>query len=216
MQDIFEQVDEQLEADRMHTWWVANRRWVITGFIFFFASLFAYVGWQDYRTKQNHVASDYFLVVQDLYAKGDVAGAERQLHLLLQNQSGHAYGLFGRFLQAKALAAVGKTEAALQQLEEVIKGSNLRLLRDLALLNAAYLTASESDKAEGYLQRMESQSPYQGHALELRGVLATQRGDLQAAAARYREARAASTEGGSLRARLESRLERMGGGEEKR
>ncbi|MBF0096695.1 MAG: tetratricopeptide repeat protein [Magnetococcales bacterium] len=216
MQDIFEQVDEQLEADRVQKWWVANRRWVIAGFVSFFAALFAYVGWQDYRTRQNQAASDYFLVVQDLYAKGDVEGAERQLQLLLQHHSGHAYGLFGHLLQAKALATAGKAEAALQQLEVVIKAADLALLRDLALLNAAYLTASESGKAEGYLQRMESQSPYRGHALELRGVLAAQRGDLQAAAAHYREARAASTEGGSLRARLESRLERMGSGEEKK
>ncbi|WP_130470445.1 YfgM family protein [Candidatus Magnetaquicoccus inordinatus] len=214
MQDIFEQVDEQLEADRLQKWWLANRNVVITGFVVFFASLFAYVGWQDYRLRQSQAASEYFLVVQDLYTKGDHAGAEKQLQALLQNHSGHAYSQFGRVLQAKSLAATGKREEALQQLEEVAKGADLNLLRDLALLNAAYLTAGESGKAEGYVQRMDGQSPYRAHALELRGLLAAQRGDKQAAVAHYREARGLSTEG-SLRARLESRLERMGGEESK-
>ncbi|MBF0184452.1 MAG: tetratricopeptide repeat protein [Magnetococcales bacterium] len=214
MQDIFEQVDEQLEADRVHKWWLANRQAVIAGFVFFFAALFAYVGWQEYRVKQSQAASEYFLVVQDLYGKGDQAGAEKQLQQLLQAHSGHAYSQFGLFLQAKALASSGKTAEALAQLERVVKESELPLLRDLALLNAAYLSAGEASKAEGYLSRMGGQSPFRAQALELRGVMAAQQGDAAAAAARYREARALAVEG-SLRARLESRLERMGG-EEKR
>jgi predicted negative regulator of RcsB-dependent stress response len=214
MQDIFEQVDEQLEADRVQKFWEENRKWLIAGLLLFFLFLFAYVGWKEYQTRQNQAASEQFMLVRDLFGKPEIEAGKRQLQAIVQSHPGHGYALFGRFLQAKALADAGNREGALEQLLLLVQESDSVLLADLALLNAAYLTAEEAGRAEPFLARMAARSPYRAHALELQGLLAAQRGDQQAAIARYREARTLAVEG-TLRARLESRLERVGS-EEKR
>ncbi len=214
MQDIFEQVDEQLEMDRVQKWWEANRKWLIAGLVFFFILLFAYVGWRDYQLRQDHAASEQFMVFQDALGKSEAASAQKGFDALLNGHPGHGYAQFGRFLEARALAAQGNREGALAQLALLVKESGSSLLVDLALLNAAYLTVGEASQAESFLARMNDHSPYRAHALELQGLLAAQRGDPQAALERYREAHALAPEG-SLRSRLESRLERLGGEEKK-
>lgn len=214
MQDIFEQVDEQLEADRVQKFWEANRSRLIGGLVLFFGMLFAYVGWQEYQLRQSQAASQQFMLAEELFNKQDTANGQKALQTLLQSHSGHGYALFGRFLQARLLADAGNREGALEQLALLVKESSLPLLADLALLNAAYLTADQAEQAEPFLARIDAHSPYRAHALELQGLLAAQRGDQQTAITRYREARAMALEG-TLRSRLESRLERMGSEEKK-
>ncbi|MEO5364360.1 MAG: tetratricopeptide repeat protein [Magnetococcus sp. DMHC-8] len=214
MQDIFEQVDEHLEAERLQKWWEANRQRLLAGLVLFFLLLFAYVGWREYRVRQDHAASEQFMMLQDQFSRQDLDRGHRSFQALQQDHSEHGYALFGRFLQARELAVAGNRDGALAQLALLVKESGSTLLTDLALLNAAYLTAGEEGRAEPFLTRMDPRSPYRAHALELQGLLAAQRGDQQTAATRYREARAAAVDG-SLRSRLESRLERMEGEEKK-
>ncbi|MEO5339031.1 MAG: tetratricopeptide repeat protein [Magnetococcus sp. MYC-9] len=214
MQDIFEQVDEQLEAERLQKFWQANRVWLLTGVVLFFVLLLAYVGWRDHQARQDQAASEQFEALQTLFDKKESDAGRKQLQVLLDRHPGHGYALFGRFLQAKALADAGQRDAALEQLTLLVQESSVPLLADLALLNAAYLTAAEAGRAEPFLARIAPTSPYRAHALELQGLLAAQRGDAQAALNLYREARTVAPEG-TLRSRLESRLERMGGEEKK-
>ncbi|MBF0461179.1 MAG: tetratricopeptide repeat protein [Magnetococcales bacterium] len=214
MQDIFEQVDEQLELDRVQEWWKANRKWLISGLVLFFLLLFAYVGWRDYQARQNQAASEQFVAVQELLTQKEADPAQKALQALQQAHPGHGYAQFGRFLQARLLAEAGNRAAALEQLELLVKESQSALLSDLALLNAAYLTVDEARRAETFLARIDPHSPYRAHVLELQGLLAAQQGDQTTALARYREARGLAPDG-SLRSRLESRLERMGEEEKK-
>ena len=214
MQDIFEQVDEQLDADRVQKFWENNRKWVIGGLTLFFLMLFAYVGWRDYQVQRSQAASEQFSLGWDLFDKKDSANSQKQIEALLEKYSGHGYALFGRFLLAKSLAAEGKTTAAVAQLEQLAKEADLPVLADLALLRAAYLTSGNAGQSEAFLARIDAYSPYRAHALELQGLLAAQQGDGSSALARYREARAL-TPAGSLRSRLETRLERLAGEETK-
>ena len=214
MQDIFEHVDEQLDAERVHKFWQQNRKWVIGGLILLFVSLFVYVQWRDYRVQQSQAASDQFVMAQDLFDKEDRENGQKQLQKLLKEYSGHGYALFGRFLQAKSLVAEGKTAAAVEQLQQLVKEADTPLLVDLALLNAAYLTSGDGKRSVAFLTRIKDDSPYRAHALELQGLLAAQSGDDKNALASYQEARALAPEG-TLRRRLESRLERLAGEEKK-
>ncbi|MBF0162744.1 MAG: tetratricopeptide repeat protein [Magnetococcales bacterium] len=210
MQDIFEQVDEQLEAERLHKYWQANRNRLLAALLLFFMLLFAYVGWQEYQARQDSAAAELFMRLQDRLNKQENEAAQKELQTLLGSHAGHSYAQFGRLLQARLLATAGNRSGALEQLTLLIQESHTPLLQDLALLNAAYLTAEKPEQAEPFLQRISSHSPYRAHALELQGLLAAQRGDSAAALAHYRDARAVAGEG-SLRNRLESRLEQMGG-----
>lgn len=213
MEDIFEQVDEQLDTERVQKLWEKNRKWIVGGLILLFFVLFVYVGWQDYQVSRSQSASQQFMAAQELLDQKDIERGQAQLHVLLDEYSGHGYALFGRFLQAKSLADSGKREAAVAQLDQLAKEAPSPL-RGLALLNAAYLTSGDAERCGGFLARMDKNAPYQAHALELQGILATQKGDGQRALTLYRQAHALTTEG-TLRGRLENRLERLGGEEKK-
>ena len=214
MQDIFEQVDEQFDADRVQKFWDKNRRWVVAGLVLFFLALFAYVGWRDYQVEKSQSAAEQFTLAWELFDQKERVDSQKQLRTLVEKYSGHGYALFGRFLLAKSLAGEGKTEAAVAQLELLAKEADLPTLVDLALLSAANLTSGDVGRSEAFLARIDKYSPYQGHALELQGLLATQRGDDKSALNHYRKARTLTPEG-TLRTRLESRIERLAGGENK-
>lgn len=209
MSDIFEQIDEQMEADRVQKFWEENRKWIIGGLILFFLGLFAYVGWRDYRERQDQSASDIFMVAPPLLKKGDLQAGQKQLDLLLKEYPNHGYALMARLLDARALAEKGKTEAAVQQLDRVANEAGSSPMQGLALLNAAYLTAKDTKKSESFLKRIGPNSAYYAHALELMGLLAAASGDEKTALAHYQEAKKANPDP-SLEGRLGQRLERLG------
>lgn len=208
MQDIFEQVDEQLDAERVQQFWEKNGKWVIGALILLFVSLFVYVQWQDYRVQQSQAASEQFMSARDSFDKKDHQNGQKQVQTLLETYTGHGYAHLGRFLQAKSLAETGKTELAVQQLEPLIQEGGSSPLVDLARLNLAYLTSGDAKRSQAFLARIPTESPYKAHALELQGLLDAQKGDNKSALARYQAARALTSEG-SLRRRLEDRIERL-------
>ena len=209
MQDIFEQVDEQLDADNVQKFWAKNRKWVIGSLVVLFVGLFAYVGWRDYRAQQSQDAAEHFALARELLDEKNHGKSQQKLHDLQKEYGGHGYALFGRFLLAKSLVDDGKVDAALLQYEQVAREAAFPTLVDLALLSAAYLTANDVGRAEGFLARMGKYSPYQAHALELKGLLAVQGGNQQGALVHYQAARALTPAGGTLRSRLDDRLERF-------
>ena len=208
MQDIFEQVDEQLDAERVQKFWEKNGKWVIAVLILFFLGMIAYVQWREYRIQQSQSASEQFMVARDFFDKQDHSNGQKQLQMLLDTYSGHGYAHLGRFLQARSLVETGKTKQAVQQMELLIQEAGSSPLAELALLNLAYLTAGDAQRAQTVLTRIPTESPYKAHALELQGLLDAQKGENKSAVARYQAARALTSDA-SLRRRLEDRLARL-------
>ncbi|MEO5377349.1 MAG: tetratricopeptide repeat protein [Magnetococcus sp. DMHC-6] len=212
VEDIFAQVDEQLEADRVQKYWEKNQKWIVLTFVLFFIALFAYVGWQEYRQRQDRAASDIFLSSLESFNADKPDLAKEKLSKLMENFSDHGYATLGELLQARLLAQGGDVEGAIGHLESLATRSDLSgLLRDLALLNAAYLTAKDRARAVSFLARIDPNSPYQPHALELQGLLASQAGEMKVALDTYRKAIGLNP-AASLRKRLELRIEKMGEG----
>ena len=210
MQDLFEQVDEQLDAERVQRFWEKNHIRVIGGVVLLFVGLFIYVGWRDYRLQQDHAASEQFARASAWLDKKETDPAHAELTKLLETHAGHGYAMLSHFLLAKSLASAGKIAEAVTHLDRLAQEADLAILADLALLNAAYLTADEIPRAQTFLARMTASSPYQAHALELKGLFAAQQGRQAHAITHYRKARELAPEG-TLRRRLENRLERLAG-----
>ena len=209
MEDIFEQVDEQLDAERAEKFWRENRKRIIAALVIFFIGLFAYVGWREYRQSQDRAASDLFMAADLLLGQGDVPGGRKALEPLLRDYSDHGYGLLARLLDARTLAESGQTDAAVAQLRMVAREAGSSPLAGVAWMNAAYLTANDPQQARELLKNIGADSPFRALALELLGLMAAKNGDEQAALEHYRQAMALNPEG-SLQMRLKQRLERMG------
>ncbi|MBF0453211.1 MAG: tetratricopeptide repeat protein [Magnetococcales bacterium] len=209
---IFEQVDEQLDADKAQKFWRDNQKWIIGALIVLFASLFAYVSWRDARLKEDRTISDLYIQAQVLEKKGDRAGAEEILQRVMTEHGEHGYALLARLTDAQVLAKAGKRDEAVAHLEVLAAKSSGSPLQGLALLNAAYLTSDNEQQALDFLAKIDEKSSFRPHALELEGLLLAKAGKGQMASARYQQAIQQGADG-ALRQRLNRRLERLAGAE---
>lgn len=208
--DIFEQIDEQVDADKAHKFWLANRKWIIGGLVLLFAGLIAFVSWRDARIKADQKLSDLYIQAGFLDEQGDRVAAAEIYDQLMEKHADHGYGLLSMLVDAQALAKAGDVEAALVRFEKLAAKAAYTPLQGLALLNAAYLTADDAQRSRGFLAKISAQSPFRPHALELDGLLLAQAGDEINSLARYREAIQLGADG-ELRRRLDRRMERMAG-----
>lgn len=210
VEELFRQVDEELEAEKLHKLWLRYRPWLVGGLVLLFTGLFAYVGWQNYRHAQDRSASRLYMAAEAAAGGGQWEQVPDKVAPLMADHAGHGYQRLGRLLLVRSLVAKGEKEQALKELEGMADQSGDDLaIRDLALLNAAYLTATEPARARGYLGRIQAASAYRPLATELLGLLAAQEGDRAAALAFYQEGLKVRP-GGALEERLRRRVESLG------
>ncbi|MEO5345145.1 MAG: tetratricopeptide repeat protein [Magnetococcus sp. YQC-9] len=209
IQGIFEEVDEQLEAENAAKMWQKYQNWIIGGLVLLFAGLFAFVGWNDYQKKRDQEVSQRYLTALDALSSADDAVGRKGLTEVAATYGDHGYALLARFAEARALAREGKTDAAALMLEEVAAMAKPPL-KNLAIMQAAFVISDDPKRALRRLENIPRDSVFKPHALELAGVLTAGQGDRAAALALYKDALSLKPEGG-LRKRLERRIQRMGG-----
>ncbi len=206
---IFEEIDEQLEAENVARLWIKYRQWIIGGLILLFAGLFAYVGWGEYRAKQDQEVAKRYLEAMETLDEGDAITGRKALAAVMTKYGDHGYGLLARFIEAHALVQEGKNEAAALLLEEIAAIAKPPL-QNLAIINAAFVISDDATRALRRLDHIPMESVFKPHALELAGVLTVRQGDPKAGLALYREALSLKPTGG-LKKRLERRIQRLGG-----
>lgn len=208
--DIFEQVDEQLDADRAQKFWEENRVYIIGALIALFAGLIIYVNWRDGRIEEDQHLSVQFLQAQEYMQVGDWPQAKAALDGLSAQASGHGYGQLAQLSKAQGLAQNGQIEDAVAVLKRLTVDHSGTLMADLALIMAAYLVEKDAQQSRSFLSQIDEKSPYKAHALELQGLLLAREGDEKGALSHYQEALKLPVEG-SLQNRLQERVERMAG-----
>lgn len=207
--DIFEQIDEEMEADKFREYWEKNRAFIIGVLVLFFLGLFGFVGWQNYQEKQAREASNLFLGAQETEAKSGPEAAEKSLEELIQAFGSHGYGVLSRLKRAELLAKEGKTDRALIDLEAVGGDSGAPdILRNMAWMNAAWLASGDPAKSRGYLAKIDKNSPFQASALELEGLFLQKEGKQQQALASFEKGAGLKPQG-PLMERLQRRIERL-------
>ncbi|NGZ05609.1 MAG: tetratricopeptide repeat protein [Magnetococcales bacterium] len=205
VEGIFEEIDEQLEAENAARLWKQYQPWIITSVVALFLGLFAYTGWTEYQKKRDQEVSErYFAALDGADEKTDAG-----LRAVAEGYGAHGYALLARLTTARTLNDAGKTDEAVRILEEVAGQANPPL-KDLALLQAGYVLADDAKRAMTQLEKIGRDSVFKPHALELTGVLTAAGGDQTQALANYKDALSLKPEGG-LRKRLEQRIQRMGG-----
>ncbi|MBF0128286.1 MAG: tetratricopeptide repeat protein [Magnetococcales bacterium] len=209
MDGIFEEIDEQLDAENAAKFWKAHQTWIIGGLVLLFVGLFAYVGWQKHLKERDRVVADRYLSAMEAMTAGDDATGRKGLAEVLVNHGEHGFAQLARFQEARALAREGKGDQAALLLEEVAALANPPL-KNMAIINAAFVIADDDKRALRRLGNIPQDSVFKPHALELAGVLTARQGDGNGALALFREALTLKPEGG-LRKRLERRIQRLGG-----
>ncbi|HAT49695.1 MAG: tetratricopeptide repeat protein [Nitrospirae bacterium] len=210
MDNLFEQIDEELDAERLRKQWEKNRPWIIGGFIVFFLSLFAYVGWDEHRKQQDAAASDLYMAAMKPYEQGTWSEAEKLIQPVLKQYGDHGYGILAQMVEARAMAEMGQTQEASSHMERFADQAKDDSLRDLALYNAALAVVdADGERVKKLLGRISDDSPFRSHALEILGLLAQKENDVKNAAIFYKKSIELGAKG-LLRTRVDRRLERLG------
>lgn len=208
VEGIFDEIDEQLEAENVARLWIKYKNWLIAGVILLFVGLFIYVGWQEYQKKRDNEVGDRYLTAMEALDAGDKETAHQGFNGVKDKYSDHGFAQLARFTEARALAQEGKNDQAALLLEEVAAMTKPPL-KNLAIINSSFVIADDAKRALRRLGNIPQESVFKPHALELAGVLTARQGDPKAALAMYREALTLKPEGG-LRKRLERRIQRLG------
>ncbi|MBF0194658.1 MAG: tetratricopeptide repeat protein [Magnetococcales bacterium] len=208
--NIFEEIDEQMDADKAHKFFKENQTLIIGSLVLLFVGLFAFVAWRDARIKENQSLSDQYIQAQELETKGDRAGAKAIFQAIIKENGDHGYGLLSLLSDAQALAKAGKNDDAIASFEAIAAKTTNSPLQGMALLNAAYLSDNDDARAKGFLAKIDAASSFRPHALELEGLLLARAGDEKEAYKRYQEAIQAGASG-QLEQRLKTRIERLAG-----
>lgn len=210
MDNLFEQVDEELDAERLQKKWEKNRHWIIGGFIIFFLCLFAYVGWEEHRKQQDTAASDLYMAAMKPYGQGTWSEAEKLIQPVLKQFGDHGYGILAQMVEARTMAEMGQTKEAQSLMESFADHSTDASLRDLALYNAALVIVDDDGElAKKLLSRIQDNSPFRSQALEVLGLLAQKENDMKNAAIYYKKSIELGAKG-ALRTRIDRRMERLG------
>jgi hypothetical protein len=166
--DVFEEVDEQLRADRAEVLFRRYLPWIAGGLGVGLAIALAVWGFDSYSQKKTEQASVVYSQGIEILGKGDTAGALKQFGDAAKTSSG-AY----RALSLNQVAGIdldqGKTDLATKAFADAANASHEPILADAARLKSAYAildTASYADVEKLLKPLIDPKRPYSPLARE--------------------------------------------------
>jgi predicted negative regulator of RcsB-dependent stress response len=171
--------EEQVEA--LKRWWKDNGTAIIAGVVIGLGGVFGWQAWGNYRDRTGQEASLAFNQLVSATQQGETESASKQAELLRLEYEGNSYAVFAALIQAKLKLEQGDAPAARSQLEWAMAQADNESLRRLAQLHLARILLSEGD-LDGAAKLAEvATGGFAGEFAQLRGDIAAQRGDKQAA-----------------------------------
>jgi predicted negative regulator of RcsB-dependent stress response len=176
---VYQTEEEQVEA--LKRWWKENGTSIIAGIVIGLGGVFGWQAWGNYQDRVGKEASQAFTQLVNAVDAGDIESASKQAELLRLDYKGSSYAQFAALAQARLKLEQGDSAAARSQLESVISEAKESTVKQLAQLNLARVLLSDGD-VDGAAKLVDiSEGGFAGEFAVLRGDIALQRGDKQAA-----------------------------------
>ncbi|KRT54644.1 YfgM family protein [endosymbiont of Ridgeia piscesae] len=189
--------EEQVEA--LKKWWKENGTSVIAGIVLGFGAVFGWQAWNGYQDRVGEEASVAFSQMIDAITQGQSESALKQAELLRLEYESSAYAVFAALAQASLKMEQGDSAAARSQLEWAMQHAEEPGLKQLARLRLARILLSEGEtEAAASLVKAAPAGGFDSEFAALRGDIARQQGDLQAARQAYQLALAGDVGNGEL------------------
>ncbi|HSH27710.1 MAG TPA: tetratricopeptide repeat protein [Wenzhouxiangella sp.] len=193
--------DEHEQGERVRKWIREYSPAIIIGLILAFGGIFGFRQWQDYRVQQQLTGSDYYQVVSQQVANGDLESAESDYRAMLEAVGGTAYaGLAGMQLAA-AWVDDGRLAPAAEVYRNIIDNRRLKSLWPVATLRLARVLEAQGEQEQA-LTLLEGTAPtgFAASWAETRGDLLFERGRVEEARAAWQDALARrEADGGNSR-----------------
>jgi predicted negative regulator of RcsB-dependent stress response len=171
--------EEQVEA--LKRWWKENGTSIVAGVAIGLGAIFGWQTWGNYQDRVGKEASSAFNQLVNAEQQANVESASKQADLLRQEHESSSYAVFAALIQAKLKLQQDDAAAARSQLEWAMAQAENQSLKQLAQLSLARLLLSEGDLEGAEKQAQETTGGFASDFTQLRGDIAAQRGDKQAA-----------------------------------
>jgi hypothetical protein len=178
LSDIFREIEEDLQRDRLNKLWKKYGNLVIAAAVAIVIGTGGWEGWKAYRLHRNEAFAARYADALKQVQDGKTAEAEASFARLAGDASS-GYAVLARLQEAALLVKAGKPADAIAIYDQLAAGAD-QPYRDLAVLLAVYNGMSQGDPAQ-LAQRLEpltaSGNPWRNSALELQALLAERVGD---------------------------------------
>ncbi|MBW8270829.1 tetratricopeptide repeat protein [Caldovatus aquaticus] len=188
MPDIFDEVEEDLRAERAARLWKRYGSLVIGAALFVVLGVAAWQGWEWHRQRQLAAAATAYLAAErDAGAPGADLRAAAERFAAIAREAPGGYRVLAALRAAALKAETGEREAALALWDGIARDSGVDpLYRDLAtvLLVLHSLDSPAADLArlaERVAPLTDSANPWQASAREVAALLALKRGERETA-----------------------------------
>jgi len=186
--DIFQEVDEELRRDKATEYWTRYGRYFIAAVVFVVVATASYVGWKEYRLRQQTAYGEEFSVALSLIEEKKPTDALDVLNALADDAS-TGYATLARFRAAAVKTGEGDRDGAAAIYDAIAKdGSVDTLYATLADLYYA-MSMLETADPEALVKRLEpllaQSSPWRFSAREFVALLELRKGDKAKALENY-------------------------------
>jgi predicted negative regulator of RcsB-dependent stress response len=181
--------DEHEQGERVQRWIKEYSSAIIVGLILAFGGIFGFRQWQDYRADQQLMGSDYYHLVSQQVAEGELDSATSEYQAMREAVGDTAYtGLAGMHLAA-AWIDDGRLDAAADVYRGIVDNRRLESLWPVAKLRLARVLEAQGSFDEA-LTLLEGEAPtgFEASWAETRGDLLFARGSIEEARSAWEDA----------------------------
>ncbi len=167
MVDVFGEVDEQLRAERLHTFMQRAVPAFIASLVLTVLIVVGAWGWQAYKTSQSAKASQAYSDAMDTEAKGDDAKAFQMFDVLAKGSG--PYKALALMQQGGIRMDVNKTAEAAALFDQAAAAAKSPMIADVATLKWAYAvldTAPLAQITDKLTPLTKADRPYHSQARE--------------------------------------------------
>ena len=185
MSDIFQEIDEDLRQDKVARLWKAYGKYLIALAVFIILVIASYRFIEHKNEKNREQTSELYELASETGRSGDKKAAIELLSDEMFDEN-IGYSIISKLKKAALAKSNNDLEGTEIVLKEIITNEDIPLyLRDLARLK---LFASDSDNNSSQLEVLiEEEGPWRFLALELKGGIQLEGGNLKEARSIFKE-----------------------------
>jgi predicted negative regulator of RcsB-dependent stress response len=202
---------EQEELEALKKWWAENGRVVVIGLVLGLGSVFGWTTWQSRVEASAEQLSVVYQNMVEMAASDEHGDTVNQADGIIAEHPGSEYAALAGLLGAKSALAIDMPADAKRLLEWVIANAGRAELKDVARIRKARLLLDEGqgDAGLAVIEQVDG-AAFFAAVEELRGDILVESRNAEAAAKAYESALASNTLSGSMRARVQMKLDDLG------
>ena len=183
---------QEQEVEAFKSWWKTNGKVVVAGIVIGLGGVVGWNWWQTQTERAAEAASALYTEVVNAADAADSGTALSAAKRMLEDHPKSGYAALAALVSAKSAMSAGQVDEAVGQLRWVVSNSSQAQVTDLARLRLARVlrSAGDYDPALSELANVEAAS-FAPLVAELRGDIAHDQKNMQAAIESYEAALAA-------------------------